>query len=115
MQKCEMKYLLILILLLFGCVNENINSHHLIIGKWKSTEWNYYKSAIFDSDSSVVFDNHIDTLYRFKYKVDGDTLVLFSNTGIQYRTTIIKLTSDSLVLNGLEKRPNILRYGKAIK
>jgi hypothetical protein len=87
----------------------------MLVGIWKTPGWNYYHTLSFNPDSTAIFDNHIDTLYRYKYWIESDSLVLRSANGSQFRTSIINLTSDSLVLGGLEYRREILHYKKVTK
>lgn len=72
-----------------------------ILGTWYLNEWTLYHTLRF-TDTTVFVDNHIDTIFTLKYSVDKDTLrttPFYDNR--QFANSIIKLTKDTLVLDGL--------------
>jgi hypothetical protein len=72
-----------------------------ILGTWYLNEWTLYHTLTF-IDSTVYIDNHVDTLYTMKYAVEKDTLRTAPlDDHRHFANRIIKLTKDTLVLDGL--------------
>ncbi len=84
-----------------------------IVGTWRRPEWALYHTLYFESDSTAVFDNHIDSLYRYVYSVRSDTLVLLYDSAVVHRSPILELTEDSLVLGGWPDLPGTFGYARA--
>lgn len=83
-----------------------------IVGTWRRPEWDLYRTLYFQADSTAVFDNHIDSIYRYTYSVRSDTLVLIDDSTVVYRSPILKLTEDSLVLGGWPEMPGTFGYAR---
>lgn len=83
-----------------------------IVGTWHRPEWDLYRTLYFQADSTAVFDNHIDSLYFYAYRVRGDTLVLIYDSTVVHRSPILKLTEDSLVLGGWPEMPGTFGYAR---
>lgn len=61
-----------------------------------------YPVLYFNEDSSAVFSSRGDTLYRFKYSIKNDDLVLKSPATQQItRWKILRLSKDDLILKNL--------------
>ena len=81
-----------------------------LIGQWN-------RQAKFDGrnvplwiDSTFTFDSVGDTLFRYSYRISGNTLVLEDAYGTLTPVPVLKLTSDSLVLTGLPFTDSALRF-----
>ena len=83
-----------------------------IKGVWYLNKWTLFKRLDFYSDSTAVVDNHIDTIYRVKYAVKGDSLILKSHDSIVSTSTILYLSTDSLVLLHLFNSDSVLSYSR---
>ena len=83
---------------------------YALIGVWTTGEWALYNTAFIDS-SEAVFGNHVDTLFRYGWRVEnGGVLVLQDPFGAEVQPTVLKLTEDSLVLGGLPLVDEPVRY-----
>lgn len=92
----------IIIIFVFTCSSyiapeKTPDKDYSIIGRWCliTNEINY-PSLTFGNDSIAIFDSKMDTLYSFKYYVNGDNLNLFQPNGDTNEYRILKLTKDSL-------------------
>lgn len=83
-----------------------------IQGTWYPNQWDLYNKLYFVNDSTAVFDNHIDTLYRFTYEVKSNALVLRDINGNTFHNTIMKLTRDTLIFKNLLSKKDIQRYSR---
>jgi hypothetical protein len=83
-----------------------------IQGTWYLNQWDLYNKLYFDDDSTAVFDNHIDTLYRFTYKVKSNELVLRDANGNISHNTILELQNDTLIFKNLLVKKDIQRYSR---
>jgi hypothetical protein len=76
----DMKLLCTAFLLFFVQCGRDVSNHFeqkQIIGEWVLNEDQInYPSLKFNADSSAVFTSRADTLYRFKFMVKGDSLIL---------------------------------------
>ena len=83
---------------------------YALIGVWITGEWALYNTAFIDS-SEAVFDNHVDTLFRYSWRIeDGGSLILQDPFGDEVRPSVLKLTDDSLVLGNLPLVDRPVRY-----
>lgn len=48
-------------------------------GRWYSNKWEMYHTLSFESDKNIVIDNNVDTIFRYKYMLNKDTLWLCIN------------------------------------
>tara|TARA_R110000868_G_scaffold407712_1_gene689428 strand:- start:4383 stop:4694 length:312 start_codon:yes stop_codon:yes gene_type:complete len=92
-------------ILILACESSASNS---VIGTWSTGDWNMYHTATF-TDSTVLFDNHIDTLFRYNYRMNSDSLFIDNGS---LKVSYYFPTSDSLVISGLPNTNNPLRYVK---
>lgn len=100
---------------LSGCTNaekaDKIQADK-IQGTWYLNQWDLYNKLYFGKDSAAVFDNHIDTLYRFIYEVKSHDLVLRDINGEISHNEIIELTNDTLIFKNLLVKKDIQRYSR---
>ncbi len=82
-----------------------------LTGDWTTGAWDLYSTAFIDS-TQIVFDNHIDTLYRYNWRLDSNILVLRDILGDELRPALLKLTEDSLVLASMPNHREPLRYSR---
>jgi len=83
-----------------------------IQGTWYLNQWNLYNKLYFGKDSTAVFDNHIDTLYRFTYEVKSNDLVLRDSDGNISHNTIGELTNDTLIFKNLLRKKEAQKYSR---
>jgi hypothetical protein len=83
-----------------------------IKGFWVHPKWAVYRILNF-KDSIVYIDNNIDTIMPSKYDLVGDTLVIFGGQPIKpYKSKILLLRTDTLVLQGILDTKEILGYSR---
>lgn len=68
------------LLLLTAQCKQKVTNHFEqkeILGEWELSENQInYPSLQFNTDSSAVFRSRADTIYRFRYTIKGDSLIL---------------------------------------
>jgi hypothetical protein len=85
---------------------------YLINGSWYLNQWTMYHTLQFD-DSTVFVDNHIDTVFRSRYSISNDSLVLsVGKKGERSTHKILLLSPDSLVLQNFADGRDTLRYSR---
>lgn len=78
-----------------------IEKEQVVEGTWYFNQWTDFHTLTFDG-YDLIADNHIDTVYRFQYQIAPDTLVLRDGLeNIRHKNRIIKLTKDTLILDGI--------------
>jgi hypothetical protein len=83
-----------------------------IKGSWVHPKWTVYKMLNFN-DSIVYMYNNIDTIMPSKYNIVGDTLIIFGEQTVkQYKSKILLLRKDTLVLQGILDTKEILGYSR---
>lgn len=93
--------LLILIVLVLSCTSTKypIVQKKAIVGTWcLKKELTGYPTITFAEDSLVVLSSKIDTIYFYRYFVDGNYLYLQNFEDKKAKIPILKFTKDSLVL-----------------
>ena len=86
-----------------------------IKGIWAHPKWTAYQFLNF-KDSIVYMTNNIDTIMPSKYNIVGDTLILFGGQPIKpYKSKILLLRIDTLVLQGILDTKEILGYSRKNK
>lgn len=58
----------------------NKTTERLDSGRWYSNKWEMYHTLSFGSDKNIIIDNHADTIFRYKYMLDKNTLWLINET-----------------------------------
>lgn len=86
-----------------ACQSERRIDEVDLLGEWtlSSTTQINYPSVSFSSDSMAVFTSQADTIYRYRYFVKWDSLILIDIDGKQSRFKILELSKSSLIFNGL--------------
>ena len=78
-----------------------IEKEQVVEGTWYLNQWTEFHTLTFDG-YDLIADNNIDTIYRFQYQIAPDTLVLKDGwENIRHKNRIIKLTKDTLILDGI--------------
>lgn len=110
-----MKNVFIIIAILLSCntTKKIKGGSDTIIGRWcllNSNQLNY-PTLTFGADSIAIFSSKMDTVYSFKYFVQGNYLNLVQPSTRVNKDRILKLTSDSLILETLlEHKINQVYY-----
>jgi hypothetical protein len=98
----------IICLLLFlsatSCSTTEQTSSKRLVGKWVLQEKAFqvnYPILYFNTDSSAVFTSHGDTIYRFKFNLQGTKLLLKDVYGKETKWEIKKLCENQLVFGSL--------------
>ncbi len=83
-----------------------------IKGFWSHPKWTVYRFLNFN-DSVVYMNNNIDTIMPSKYKIVGDTLIIFGAQPVKlYKNKILLLRKDTLVLEGILDTKVIIGYSR---
>lgn len=89
--------------------NDEISTLNLK-GNWYLHQWTAYHTLKF-SDSSIFVDNSGDTIFNLNYTLLNDTLTTWlPESNQKYKNKIIKLSKDSLVINGIHEAREIRTY-----
>jgi len=79
-------------------------------GNWYLNKWEMYHTLSFGSDSTLMIDNHVDTLFLYKYALSKDTLWLMVK-GVAAIPNKIKLHSnEELIFENFLDEKKELRY-----
>lgn len=86
-------------------------SSEQLIGSWTTGEWEMYHTLIFE-DSQLVIDNLIDTIFRFEYHLNGQSLILtdYNNDTITVEIKVFNL--PQMTLKGFNSENNLMHYTK---
>ncbi len=95
-----------------GQKNDTANNlSDIIIGKWTLTVKQVnYPTILFNKDSTAIFTSMGDTIYRFKYYLSKNELVLKDFNHKKTRDKILKLDSDSLIFETLADEKRVQKY-----
>lgn len=86
---------------------------NLIIGTWKRAEWDLYHTLYFQDSIHIGLDTHIDTIFFLEYEIKKNELLLYDkNQQLIKSQKILKLSSDSLVLESLLDKPQRMAYAR---
>jgi hypothetical protein len=81
---------------------KNGGAKNKIIGRWCSLSTQAdYPHLTFRQDGYAFFDCKIDTIFGLKYILDRSQLIFISTDKPTYKSKILKLTEDSLILETL--------------
>jgi|SRR5580700_9732397 hypothetical protein len=82
-----------------------------ILGRWCSTLRNAtYPHLTFKQDGYVLFDCKIDTFFARKYIITGNELLFSSKDKLMDKSSILKLTKDTLILATLLENKTVQVY-----
>ncbi|QEE50306.1 hypothetical protein FUA48_12180 [Flavobacterium alkalisoli] len=107
MKKLNKHYMIGAVLIIFlSCSfvkqDKNIIYQRDIIGTWLLNKKQVnYPQLTFSSDNTCIFTSMGDTLYRFKYEVKGNELILEDVLKQVSRNKIISLTRTTLIFEKL--------------
>jgi hypothetical protein len=97
-------FCLLLLLSSTGCSTSEQTYSKKLLGKWVLQEKTFqlnYPVLYFNTDSSAVFTSHRDTLYRFKFNINGTELLLKDVYGKETKWEINKLNENQLIFGSL--------------
>lgn len=83
-----------------------------LIGIWSLNKWTMYHTLEIN-DSIIYVDNHIDSVFYLKYKIEKNALIIWDetdSTGVN-KAEIINLTKDSLIMKNFLKT-SFIRYSR---
>lgn len=100
-----MKNVIIILVALFCSCTTSKNtasSNNKILGRWCSKSYpTNYLYLTFRQNGYVTFDCKIDTVFGLKYTLNKNQLSMVSTDKSTFKSKILKLTQDSLVLETL--------------
>lgn len=103
------------IIIIFSCVSANKTyfQYENLIGVWKLKKKQVnYPEIIFNGDNTCIFRSMGDTIYRFKYQIEGDKLILEDVLGVKKKNRILKLTKTELIFETLWENQSQQEYLK---
>lgn len=116
-------YLMIIIKIFFvfliffeGCSQTALNESKKILGKWELTEKEFqvnYPILYFNTDTTAMFTSRGDTIYRFKYLIKSENLILKDLNGKESTWKISVLNEKELILEELFENIKPQHYKKA--
>ena len=100
------KYFIALMLFLFSvsCNMKGQTDFNKILGKWVLQEKTFqinYPVLYFNTDSSAIFTSHGDTIYRFKFILIDEHLILKDGYNQETIWKIMELSQSQLVFKSL--------------
>lgn len=96
--------IVIALVTLFSCVSMDKKNYRYenLIGTWILTKKQVnYPELTFNNDKTCIFTSMGDTIYRFKYDLKRDELILEDMEGTIKKNRILKLTKEELVFESL--------------
>jgi len=107
--------MLFAITLISSCISikDSTNSEKYIVGKWCLLDEKInYPTITFTEDSLAVLGSRMDTIYYYKYFVNGNYLHLMNFENKNAKIPILTFTRDSLILGSLLENKEIQTYYK---
>jgi hypothetical protein len=97
-----MRNLIVILLLFASCNAPKEISMNDIYGNWCLVENQVnYPELIFNRDSTATLKSRADTIYFYRYFLEGNKLVIVKGEREKVENAILKLTPDSLIFSGL--------------
>lgn len=100
--------LIFLIQLILSCnpqkTNDGISSKEILYGEWALVDGEHqvnYPNIEFFADSSAILYSQADTIYRFTFFIRNDSLYLTDINGKKYVSRIRKLSSTTVIFDGI--------------
>jgi hypothetical protein len=79
-------------------------------GNWYLNKWTLYHTLSFDGVNTLVIDNHIDTIFRYKYTLHADTLWVTTDNKHSIPNKIKLHNDQELVFESFLDEKKELRY-----
>ncbi len=98
-----------------GCIVTAIKESEKILGKWELTEKEFqvnYPILYFNTDSTAMFASRGDTIYRFKYLLKSENIILKDLNGKESTWKINVLNKKELVFEKLFENIKPQHYKK---
>ena len=95
---------LMLFLVAVSCNMKGQTDFKKILGKWILQETVFqinYPVLYFNTDSSAIFTSHGDTIYRFKFILLDENIILKDANNQETKWKILELTKSQLVFKSL--------------
>jgi hypothetical protein len=113
-----MKKLLILSLLILIFCNKKQDiepkNSKLILGNWYRNKWEMCHTLKISKDTIFV-DNAIDSVSLSKYEISNDSVIIWDSNNKKHGSKILKITKDTLILDGLGCFHEKLNYSRINK
>jgi hypothetical protein len=98
-----------------GCSVTSLKKSEKILGKWELTEKEFqvnYPILYFNTDSTAMFTSRGDTIYRFKYLLKSENIILKDLNGKESTWKISVLNEKELVFEKLFENIKPQHYKK---
>jgi hypothetical protein len=83
----------------------------MLQGTWYAPKKGLYHTIYVQDSTHIAFDTHIDTVFFYEYKIEGDSLALYKPHGeFVNHNRILLLSYDSLVFDNLLDTGDRLYY-----
>lgn len=92
----------------------NEKTEKLDSGRWFTNQGKMYHTLSFEPDSSIVIDNHVDTLFRYSYVLDKNTLWLIHKTD-SIKNKIKSYSTEELIFENFMSGKSEMRYTRTQK
>lgn len=89
--------------------SDNI-TERLDSGNWHLNKWKMYHTLSFENENILMIANHVDTLFRYKYKLNNDTLWLMVKEKTSVPNKIKLHNNEELIFEGFVDEKKELRY-----
>jgi len=96
--------------LMSGQVNEN--TERLDSGRWFTNKLEMYHTLSFEPGNNIVIRNSIDTVLRYTYFLNENTLWLITNGKDSISNKITQHNNEELIFEGLLNNQKDMRYGR---
>lgn len=100
--------LIFILQLILSCnpqkTNDGILSKEILYGEWALVDGEHqvnYPNIEFFTDSSAILYSQADTIYRFTFFIRNDSLYLTNIYGKKYVSRIRKLSSTTVIFDGI--------------
>ena len=91
----------------------NEKTERLDSAVWYLNEWKMYHTLYFEKENIVLIDNHPDTAFHYKYRLDKNTLWLLINKADSIPNKIKLHNNRELVFESFLDSKKGLRYTRA--
>lgn len=84
-------------------------------GRWYSNKWEMYHTLTFEPVNTIVIDNRIDTIFRYKYVLEKNALWLVINEKDSILNKIKHHNNQELVFESFLDSKKEMRYVRIAK
>jgi hypothetical protein len=94
---------------------QNAKTEKFDSSKWYSNQWKMYNTLSFESGNTIVIGNHTDSIFRYKYILDRDTLWFITDEKHRIPNPIKLHNKEELIFESFMDTKKELRYSRINK